>query len=366
MTEQSNCIGIRMHGVRLNLQCDHRPQLDYTADLMGEHVCDPWDEPDIEVTGSWRLPSNGREARERAFDVTGLDAYGKRMHIGPDTLVWSDTYRDKNMQLRFGRNGAAYAFDVIYSFLPSAKKDAKYKDYESKKYFDLVRYLVFFPIAWHLQRTRGWEMIHASAVESDAGGILIAGPGGAGKTTSSIALVAMAGMKLLTENLVFSDGEFIYPVCEPIRLTDESLALLGDSADTLKGYASAGGLKTKTMFVPPVDPEPDGVKPAVLFLARFSESGFQELIPPALAREQVRATNLLTLELNDYYWYASALDLLWPSLEGAQTDAVEKLTSTTPCYTLGIDRTAGVEAVVERILACLGELPNQILETQKP
>ena len=39
------------------------------------------------------------------FDVTGLDAYGKRMHMGADQLVWSDTYRDKNLQLRFRRDG---------------------------------------------------------------------------------------------------------------------------------------------------------------------------------------------------------------------------------------------------------------------
>ena len=171
-------------------------------------------------------------------------------------------------------------------------------------------------------------------------------------------------MTLLTENLVFSDGSHIYPVCEPIRLTDESLALLGDSAEPLRRYASAGGLKKKSMFVPPVDPDPPGVRPALVFLARFSKPGFADPLPAPLARELIRATNTLTLELNDFYWYAAALDLLWPALGAQRADPLESLTAAVPCYSLGIDRSAGVGPVVERILACLHEQPQHALETR--
>jgi hypothetical protein len=359
-------IGVRMHGVRLNLRCDNARQLAYTADLLGEHACEPWSRADLEVEGRWLTASPGDDARAPVFDVSGLDAYGKRMHVGEDVLVWTDTFRDKDLQLRFTRRGQVLHCDVAYWFRPSIKKTAKYADYEQKKYFDLVRYLVFFPIAWHLRRTRGWEMIHASAVASDQGAVLIAGPGGAGKTTTSIALVARAGMTLLTENLVFSDGQHVYPVCEPIRLTAESLRLLGESAEELRGYAAAGGLKHKTMFVPPIDPEPAGVRPEIVFLARFSSPGFARSIPPPVARELIRATNVLTLELNDFYWYAAALDLLWPPVAAARAEPLERLTATTPCYSLGIDRAAGVEPVVERILECLHHEPRGTLETQRP
>jgi hypothetical protein len=196
------CVGVRMHGVRLNLRCDHEPQLRYTAELLGAHVCEPWERPDIEVASTWRVGSKSEEP-ELTFDVSELDAYGKRMYLGPDEVVWSDTFRDKDLQLRFRRQGALLRCDVAYRYLPSTKKLAKYEDYEQKKFFDLLRYLVFFPISWHLRRTRGWELIHASAVASESGAVLIAGPGGGVSTT----LRSPPGRACApTENLVFCDA----------------------------------------------------------------------------------------------------------------------------------------------------------------
>jgi hypothetical protein len=104
------------------------------------------------------------------------------------------------------------------------------------------------------------------------------------------------------------------------------------------------------MFVPPIDPNAAGVRPSAVFLTRFSASGFVRPIPAHIARDLLRATNHLTLELNDFYWYAAAVDLLWPGADDPARGVVEHLTRTTPCYSLGIDRSAGVRAVVEQVL----------------
>lgn len=360
-TSNRNRIGLRMHGARVNLSCDYEPQLRYTADLLGTQACEPWERADLEIASTWHT---GGSKDEPAFDVSGLDAYGKRMHLGDDELVWSNTLRDTDLQLRFRRLGSVLHCDVHYHYRPSPKKLEKYGDYEQKKFFDLMRYLVYFPVAWHLRRTRGWEMIHASGVASRSGAVLIAGPGGAGKSTTCLALVARAGMTLLAENLMFTDGENVYPVSEPIRLTPESLELLGDSAAHLESIDQTRGVKS--MFVAPADIGEEGVRPALLFLARFSREGFARPIPPPMAREMIRATNVLTLELNDFYWYAAALDLLWPPTGAPRQGPIERLTMTTPCYLLGIDRAGGVEPVVERIRSYLNEKPEPALETQLP
>jgi hypothetical protein len=355
-------LGVVMHGVTLNLRCAHEPLRRYAAALLGSHVRPPWPRPDLVAEGSWLTPASAGEARRPAFPVAGLDAYGKRMHIGSDQLVWTDTCRDKNLQLRFRRDGERTAFDVAYHFQPSPKKLAKYSDYEGKKYFDLIQYLVFFPIAWHLRRTRGWELIHASAVADGPGAVLIAGPGGAGKSTTCLALVAHAGMRLLTENLVFCDGEYVYPVAEPIRLTDESLALLGDALSQLRDCAAAGPLKQKTMFVPAADPSPSGVRAAHVFLARFSAPGGVQPLAPPVARDLLAASNRLTLELDDFEWWAAALDLLWPGTARAGGDPIGRLVHATPCHALGIDRARGVLPVVEQILACVRGERRPVIE----
>ena len=79
-------------------------------------------------------------------------------------------------------------------------------------------------------------------------------------------------------------------------------------------------------------------------------------MPGGVACELVNASNRLTLELNDYDWYTAALDLLWPSPGHAvrQLDVLRRLTEGTSCYSLGIDRSAGVGAVVDRIVDCVG------------
>ncbi len=361
--ERHDRIGVQLHGVALNLRCNYGEQLQYVVSFLGDCVREPWERPDLEVEGNWLTPSREEDIDRPVFDVTGLDAYGKRMHLSADQLVWSNTHRDKNLQLRF-RRAACPVFDVAYLYRPSPKKLARFPDYERKKFFDLMQYLVLFPLAWHLRRTRGWELIHASAVAAGERGVVIAGPGGAGKTTTCIALVTKAGMRLVTENLVFCDGDHIYPVCEPIRLTGESLDLLGDAADRLQPFN--GGLKHKAMFLPPVEANPPGIRPALVFLPRFSSAGYVRAIPPPEACDIILATNLLTLELNDFYWYAAALDLLWPGENHAAEKRVHRLTRTTPCFSLGIDRSAGVGPVVDRILECLQGQPLLVSELDTP
>jgi hypothetical protein len=348
---RGDTIGVRMHGVTLNLRCDYPRLLEHTAALLEGFVGPAWSDPDIEVNGSWRA---GTQSDTPFFDASGLDGFGKRMLMGHDRLVWPDTYRDKDLQLRFARRGPALQFDVAYHFRPSARKLARYPDLEAKKFFDLLRYLVHFPIAWHLERGRGWTLLHASAVAEDGRAVLIAGPGGSGKTTTSVALTARPGLTLVSENLLLTDGCHVWPLCEPIRLTDESLALLGAEAAGLESHGAAARLKEKSMYrLAPALAE-TAFMPEAIFVPQFSGSGFLRPIPPGVASETLRAINRLTLELCDYDWYSAALDLLWPAPgQGQRTlEVLRELTECTPCWALGIDRSAGVGPVVDRILGC--------------
>jgi tRNA-splicing ligase RtcB len=354
MIPKTNRIGVQLHDVTLNLTCNYDRLFDYIASLVGEHACPVWDESDLEVTAVWHtepLPEG-----VSAFNGNGADGIGKRMLRRDDELVWFDTHRDKDLQLRFRGNGHGRRFDVDYTYRPSQKKLANYPDYEQRKFFNLLRYLVHFPIAWHLERTRGWSLIHASAVACGDKGVLIAGPGGAGKTTTCLGLMSR-GMSLITENLLFSNGDRIVPLPEPIRLTAESLALLSEDPIRLETLPFAGGVKHKSMFRAPEPLVTRPVRPAAIFIPQFAQPGFVRPIDSEIAAELLGATNRLTLELNDYYWYTAALDLLWPAPGNAerQLRVLQRLTASTPCYSLGIDRSVGVEPVIDRILMCLSQ-----------
>src|SRR5262245_4394882 len=220
-------IGVHLHGVTLNLEANHPPLLDYAVRHRDGMVQSPCPSPDLAVKCSWSqrewdesinpFPSNG-----------GLNIIGKRMLGSPEALIWLDTLKMKGLQLLFRRVDEQFNFEVAYCFHPKQEKLQLAPEYEYKSYFSLMSYLVYYPIMWYLERVRSWTVLHASALAAAGGGIMIGGLGGVGKTTTCVALMQRDDMALMSENLIFTDGEFIYPCYEPIRLNENSLSLLGE------------------------------------------------------------------------------------------------------------------------------------------
>ena len=206
---------------------------------------------------------------------------------------------------------------------------------------------------WYLEQARGYAVLHASALAAEAGGIMIGGLGGVGKTTTCVALMQRGGMALMSENLIFTDGKFIYPCYEPIRLDENSLGMLEGRPDKsgLIPMAFPEGLKDKWLFHLAPKELPEKVRPAVLFLPQFSSRSYLAKLAPELAVEKIMAMNRLTRELDDYGWYAAALDMHWPMANRAarRVEVLQQFVKRTACVELGINRAAGVDPVVEVI-----------------
>ena len=218
-------LGVRMHGVTLTLESNHEPLIAYAAEHLNGLAGTPVKTPNLVVRCTW---SQGDwDAQANPFPADGaLNVIGKRMLGNDNELIWLNTLRMPGLQLRFSREGEALIFDVAYRY-HSQKIDTT-ADYEYTKYFSLMSYLVYFPLMWYLENIRGWTILHASALASAKGGIIIGGLGGVGKTTTCVALLQRHGITLVSENLIFTDGDFIYPCNEPIRLDAGSLAMLGE------------------------------------------------------------------------------------------------------------------------------------------
>jgi hypothetical protein len=258
----------------------------------------------------------------------------------------------KGLQLRFRREAGRFIFDVVYRFHPKKEKVENLPEYEYKKYFSLMSYLVYYPIMWYLENFRGWTMMHASALAGERGGILIGGLGGVGKTTTCVALMQCPGISLIAENLIFTDGELVYPCYEPIRLDEGSLEMLGENPKGLQRMFFPEGLKEKWLFHFQLREAPETTKPEAMFLPQFSSRRYVRPISPESATEKILAMNRLTRELDDYFWYASALNMAWPraGVSGHRIDVMRRFCERVRCYELGIDRQAGTHAVVEDIM----------------
>lgn len=351
-SQPATSLGVRLHGVTLTLASQHAPLLSYAAEHLRALAVAPAAAPDIQVHCLW---SQGEwDPEENLFAVSSpLNIIGKRMLGNAQQLIWLDTLRMKGLQLRFSREQGRIVFEVAYRFHPKKEKLENLPDYEYKKYFSLMSYLVYYPLLWYLENFRGWTVLHASALRGDAGGVMIGGLGGVGKTTTCVALMQQARFELLSENLVFTDGEFIYSCYEPIRLDEGSLALLGKDLRGLAPMRFPAGMKDKSLFH--FQPGAEKAAPAALFLPQFSRQRYVAALAPQTAMEKILAMNRLTRELDDYGWYAAALDMHWPNpgLADKRLAALRRFTQKVRCFELGIDRQAGVAAVVKDILASL-------------
>jgi hypothetical protein len=168
-----------------------------------------------------------------------------------------------------------------------------------------------------------------------------------------MALGRQPGFTLGAENLSLTDGSSVLPCHEPIRLDPNSLKLLGEVRG-LTPMRFPAGVKEKHMFhVRPVPADPPWA-PRALFLPHFSARRVTRL-SPGEAAERFMAMNRLTLEVDEYFWFASALDLHWPSpgLTSRRASAVEALTRRAACFDLGVDPTAGVAAAVADVQGSL-------------
>ncbi|MGH7494240.1 MAG: hypothetical protein ACREOO_17860, partial [bacterium] len=257
-------LGVRMHGVALTLETDHPPLLAYAAEHLNGLVESPVAAPDLKVKCYWS--EDDGEAETNPFPAgEAMNVIGKRMVGNADELIWLDTLRMKGLQLRFRREGWQWIFEVAYRFHAKKEKIENLPEYEYKRYFSLMSYLVYYPLIWYLENSRGWTVLHASALAGAHGGIMIGGLGGVGKTTTCVALMQRDGIELIAENIIFTDGEFIYPCYEPIRLNEGSLAMLGENnRNGLVPMAFPEGLKDKWLFHISANTLPEKIKPALL------------------------------------------------------------------------------------------------------
>lgn len=346
---------VNFNGVGMTVASNHAPLLDYLRRHLHHLVVEEHTQPASLLVRAFWLHGPW-DPEQHPFPVAApLKRLGKRMLGNERELIWFNTLKMKGLQLRFERDGASWVFDVAYFFNPKREKLERLPEYEVKKYFSLASYIIYYPAMWYLARSRGWVPLHASALLSDKGAVLIGGLGGVGKTTTCVALMQHAGMPLISENLVFTDGDWIYPCYEPIRLTEESLAMLRGCQTRLHPMDFPEGLKDKELYHIVQNDLPERTRPAVCFLPVFSEKRYVMPLAPEIALEKIQAMNRLTRELDDFYWYAAALQMHWPraNLTNVQFQTIAQCIDNMPCFELGIDRRLGVTAVVQDIVETL-------------
>jgi hypothetical protein len=222
-----------------------------------------------------------------------------------------------------------------------------------RRFTTLLSYLVYYPCWWWLEQTQHLHPIHAAAVLTDAGVILLAGASGVGKSTLAVALAAQPGARLLSDSFVLHNGTTICAVHEPILLDTWSRRWLGACGETLQPVDWRYGLQRRGYHLPPGRLGESG-RAAVLVLPRRSSDAYARRISAEQAHWRLSAADLIINDLRRYWAFAAIIEQLVPAGLVARREAqLANLVAELPCYEVGLTADMSSAGAVESIVRLL-------------
>lgn len=197
---------LSLHEVGLELRSDNPRFLDYAGHYLRDLVVPTMDRAHVIVHLAWG------QSIVSATDGQ-WERLGRRLLRDEKRIVQTEVLALPGLQLSVATTGDGLEIEAGFRF-PSRRSRLIYvlqgRAGEARLFITLIYFLVYFPLFWYLERERGWYLLHAGAVAHPHGGIVLAGLPGVGKSTFTLALLADPAVRLLSDNLVFHDGEQVY------------------------------------------------------------------------------------------------------------------------------------------------------------
>ncbi len=351
--ENYKSVQVNFNDVVIEVSCNHKPLIRHIT----EHVrplaaANNHHQPNVNIKVNWR-----ETEQEKSFPLLSLSEspeaikVGKRLYRVDGKLLWTDIIRRDNIVTLLSLRDQTLNVEYDYYFDLSPQKLERNPDYRSKRYFSLLKYFLYFPMIWYHEQFKDCYLLHASGVSLNGNGVALGGVGGVGKTTTCVGLLRRENTHLLSENLIFYDDKNFYQLYEPIRLDDNSVEILGAKKDAIYAADFPEGTRIKKLFHIHSDFRKNKVAAKLMILPEFAPETQAYELPAETALVELENYNMLTREINDYYWYAATLNLLRPT-HFPYRERIAKLTKllqNIPAYRLLIDRSKGMEPVVETI-----------------
>ena len=138
-------------------------------------------------------------------------------------------------------SGESAHFRVSSRWAPSAAANAAARLLPQRHRALRSQVLLHYPALWAALAARNLSPLHVSVVEVQGRAVLLAGPGGVGK--SSLVADALAhGSRAVCDNLGVSDGRVVHGLLEPLRLpAGVAAAATPDASGTGRGPRAAHG-----------------------------------------------------------------------------------------------------------------------------
>ena len=336
-----------LHGVRLELCADRDDFLTFARAYL-DPLLDRGDaRPDITVALEW-----GAMLDENS---PGLEQLGRRIWAGPQRLRYTEIWQSPGLQLDIhwpDEPNAPLSVRAAYTWpTRRARWFARLMPWARERLFvALIYYLVYFPFTWWLERRRGWTLSHASAVSAPGGGLVLSGLPGCGKSTTALAALNAPEWRIVSDNLLFTDGRQVFACPEPVHIDDKTRALVGDLAGRARPTGRRFSHHRQDYEIGPDARQPSTTPLALGFLHVGHETSVRP-IDQTVAARRLMANDCLAKEWMAYQESAAAMHQVWPSIADytQRWENVTALTQSIPCYDVAVARDGQVLQAMQHI-----------------
>ena len=323
--------------------------------------------PAVTATLTWH---DGQPSSERPVDRAGgatIERVDRDLYTDGTTLHWFrvDDLRDLFLRCTWNDSRLTVHGDFHYRLgnrpfsdrLRRIRQWSHRSELRQRRFTTLLSYLVYYPCWWWLEQTRDLHPIHAGAVTTDAGAILLAGASGIGKSTLAVALAMSPGTRFLSDSFVLQQGDDVWAVREPILLDAWSRRWLGSAADELQVIEGSFGLN-RCGYQMPAHRRVEAGRVALLLFPRRAPESYARPISAEQAHHRLSAADLMINDLRRYWAFAAVLEQLHLGGLVARREAhLARLVAATPCYEIGLTADMSSGAAVHAIMQLLQKQP---------
>lgn len=354
-------------GARVRFSCSHALLMQYARAHFDPALVEDRDDRQpavVEAELRWHEGHPPADISAAYPEVRGAERLDRDLYYREGRVVWLRIDDLRDLHLRFHWNGSHLMVrgDYYHRLSKDARADRlrrlvyrrQMDALRRKRFTRLLYFLVYYPVFWWLEHERQAHPLHAGAVDTPRGGLLLAGPSGVGKSTLTAALGTSKGAHLLSDTFVVHRGTALFAVPEPLLLDRWSMQWLGESGVALTEVEHNYALGRGGYSIPRSHYRNHTEAVAVVLPRRAPEPYLHRIDgPQALAR--IDAYDDIVNDLRRYRPLASVLELIAPSgLAHSRLRGLEQLTAL-PCYEFGLTASLTRDEAVNRLLAILDD-----------
>ncbi len=299
----------------------------------------------IDVTLTWNDPLS-------TDGQLGWEQLGRRLQAAGHRLRWTEIWQVPGLQMDVLWEDERLTIRGAYTWpTRRARWEARWMPLARERLFvPLIYYLVYFPCAWWLERDRGWTLLHAAAVATPAGGLVLSGLPGCGKSTTALAALGQSSWRVVSDNLLFTDGRRVFACPEPIHVDEKARELVGGLDGRVRPTGRMFSHRRRDYELAP-QARGQSTTPRALGFLHLGRETYVRPIDPDIAARRLMANDYLAKEWMAYQESAAAMHQVWLQV-GDQEQRRENLASlvrSIPCYAVTIARGGDVRRAMETI-----------------